>query len=150
MTITWRNVLDWANNGNPEPDRRVEKSESEWKAELEADVFRVTRKAGTEPAFSSPMCGLFEPGEYACACCGTLLFDSAEKFDSGTGWPSFTQPVKTNVVAYHVDHSHGMTRVETTCSVCDAHLGHVFPDGPPPGGLRYCMNALALAKRAET
>ncbi len=148
MTITWRNVLDWANNGNPEPDRRVEKTEPEWKAELEADVFRVTRKAGTEPAFSSAMCGLFEPGEYACACCDTLLFDSAEKFDSGTGWPSFTQPVKENVIAYHVDHSHGMTRVETTCSVCDAHLGHVFPDGPPPGGLRYCMNALALAKRS--
>jgi peptide-methionine (R)-S-oxide reductase len=79
-------------------------------------------------------------------CCGTLLFDAREKFDSGTGWPSFTQPVQENAVAYHADHSHGMVRVETLCNGCDAHLGHVFPDGPQPSGLRYCINALALQK----
>jgi methionine-R-sulfoxide reductase len=92
------------------------------------------------------MCSRIEPGLYACVCCGTLLFDAREKFDSGTGWPSFTQPVQENAVAYHADHSHGMVRVETLCNGCDAHLGHVFPDGPQPSGLRYCINALALQK----
>ncbi|MCB1638606.1 MAG: peptide-methionine (R)-S-oxide reductase MsrB, partial [Thiothrix sp.] len=101
---------------------------------------------GTERPFSSAMCGLFEPGQYACVCCGSLLFDATEKFDSGTGWPSFTQPVRENAIAYHSDNSHGMRRVETLCNACDAHLGHVFPDGPAPGGLRYCMNAVALKK----
>lgn len=148
MTITWRDVTNWANNGNPKPDRRVEKSDEEWRSELSAEVFRVTRKSGTEPAFSSEMCNLFEPGLYGCTCCDTLLFDGQEKFESGTGWPSFTQPVAENAIAYHLDKTHGMTRVETTCSTCDAHLGHVFPDGPEPSGLRYCMNALSLAKRA--
>lgn len=92
------------------------------------------------------MCSLFEPGKYACVCCGTLLFDANEKFESGTGWPSFTQPVTENAIAYHKDISYGMVRVETVCITCDAHLGHVFPDGPGPGGLRYCMNAVALKK----
>jgi methionine-R-sulfoxide reductase len=95
------------------------------------------------------MCGLFEPGRYACVCCGTELFDASNKFDSRSGWPSFTQAVTPDVVAYHADHSHGMTRVETTCNVCDAHLGHVFPDGPAPSGLRYCINALSLQKRSD-
>ena len=102
--------------------------------------------AGTERAFSSGMCSLFQPGRYACACCGTALFDSASKFESGTGWPSFGAPVEDGVVGYHGDNSHGMIRVEATCNVCDAHLGHVFPDGPPPTGLRYCINALSLEK----
>jgi methionine-R-sulfoxide reductase len=92
------------------------------------------------------MCSKFDPGQYACRCCGTLLFDASTKFESGTGWPSFTQPETANVVAYRVDRSYGMVRVETLCSVCDAHLGHVFPDGPAPSGLRYCMNAVALRK----
>ena len=87
-----------------------------------------------------------EPGTYACACCGSVLFDGDQKFESGTGWPSFTQPAKENAIAYHLDKSFGMTRVETVCNTCDAHLGHVFPDGPMPGGLRYCMNAIALKK----
>lgn len=143
---TWKDALARARDGNPAPDRRVEKTDAEWRAQLTPDQYRVTRQAGTERAFSSEMCGLFEPGIYACACCGTELFDGGTKFDSGTGWPSFTQPLKDNVVAYHADHSHGMVRIENTCNVCDAHLGHVFPDGPPPSGLRYCMNALSLEK----
>lgn len=147
--LKWDDILNIAQNGNPEPDRRVEKSEDEWRGELSDDVFRVTRQKGTERPFSSEMCTLFQPGKYACICCDTLLFDAAEKFDSGSGWPSFTQPTQANAVAYHQDVSHGMTRIETTCNVCDAHLGHVFPDGPPPSGLRYCINALALKKQGD-
>ncbi len=108
----------------------------------------MTRKAGTERPFSSEMCSLFKPGIYQCVCCETVLFDAGGKFESGTGWPSFTQPSALNVIAYRVDQSHGMTRVEAICNVCDAHLGHVFPDGPPPSGLRYCMNAVALKNTA--
>jgi methionine-R-sulfoxide reductase len=116
---------------------------------IKAEGVRATRHAGTERPFSSEMCSLFGPGRYECVCCGTLLFDAAEKFESGTGWPSFTTPVAVEVIAYHVDRGYGMVRVETTCNVCDAHLGHVFPDGPPPTGLRYCMNAVALRKVAD-
>lgn len=144
--MTWKNVLHYANKGNPEPDRRVVKTEEEWKAQLTEEQYRVTRLKGTERAFSSKMCSLFEPGLYKCVCCGTLLFDSNEKFESGTGWPSFTQPVKENAIGHHVDRSYGMVRVETTCNVCDAHLGHAFPDGPAPSGLRFCINAAALEK----
>lgn len=146
--MTWKDVINYANNGNLKPDKRVEKTESEWKEILSDEQFRVTRLKGTERAFSSDICSLFEPGIYACACCNTLLFDANEKFDSGTGWPSFTQPIKDNAIAHHKDESFGMIRVETTCNTCDAHLGHVFPDGPPPSGLRFCMNAISL-KRIE-
>nr|WP_282452717.1 peptide-methionine (R)-S-oxide reductase MsrB [Lysobacter sp. CAU 1642] len=132
--------------GNPAPDRRVERSEAEWRAQLSPDQFRVTREAGTERPFSSQMCGLFEPGIYACVCCGSELFDASQKFDSHSGWPSFTAPLKDNAVAYRLDESHGMIRIETVCNVCDAHLGHVFPDGPPPTGLRFCINAVSLEK----
>lgn len=147
-TPTWKSVLNWANTGNPTPPKRVEKSESEWQALLSEEQFYVTREKGTERAFSSGMCSLFEPGKYHCVCCDTLLFDANNKFESGTGWPSFTEPVIEGVVAYVADNTHGMQRIETTCNVCDAHLGHVFPDGPAPSGLRYCMNAVAL-KKAE-
>lgn len=147
--IDWKRALELAQKGNLKPERRVEKTEQEWKSRLSPEEFRVTRQHGTERAFSSEMCTAFEPGKYACLCCDTLLFDSAEKFDSGTGWPSFSQPVKENVIAYHVDNSFGMQRVEVTCNVCDAHLGHVFPDGPKPSGLRYCVNAISLSKRKE-
>ena len=146
--LRWNDVLEFARKGNPAPDRKVVKTEDEWRKQLSAEAFTVTRKAGTERPFSSEMCSLFKPGTYSCGCCDTLLFDSGGKFESGTGWPSFTQPAATNVVAYRVDESHGMTRVEAICNVCDAHLGHVFPDGPPPSGLRYCMNAAALQSRA--
>lgn len=145
-TPTWKTVLNWAHTGNPIPPNRVEKSDIEWQTQLSEEAFYVARKKGTERAFSSGMCSLFEPGKYRCVCCDTLLFDANNKFDSGTGWPSFTAPVQEAVVAYHADDSHGMQRIEATCNICDAHLGHVFPDGPAPSGLRYCMNAVALKK----
>ena len=144
--LKWDDVLAFANRDNPAPDRRVEKTDDQWRDLLTPEQFYVTREHGTERPFSSEMCSRFEPGRYACVCCDTLLFDADSKFESGTGWPSFTQPVADNVIAYVVDTSHGMTRVETLCNSCDAHLGHVFPDGPPPTGLRYCMNAVALRK----
>ncbi|PSR12502.1 MAG: protein-methionine-S-oxide reductase [Bacteroidetes bacterium] len=146
--LKWIDVLKFANNGNPPADQRVEKTEAAWEAILTPEQFRVTRQHGTERAYSSEMCQLFEPGKYACVCCDTLLFDGEEKFDSGTGWPSFTQPLLPNTIAYHKDRGQGMYRIETVCNTCDAHLGHVFQDGPPPSGLRYCMNAVALKKVA--
>ncbi|AWH86613.1 protein-methionine-S-oxide reductase [Flavobacterium album] len=144
--LKWIDIVKFANNGNPMPTEKVVKTNEEWQRLLTPEQFRITRLKGTERSFSSEMCSLFEPGKYACVCCGTLLFDAAEKFESGTGWPSFTQPVTENAIAYNKDVSHGMVRVETVCNTCDAHLGHVFPDGPKPGGLRYCMNAVALKK----
>ncbi|NNK80320.1 MAG: peptide-methionine (R)-S-oxide reductase MsrB [Flavobacteriales bacterium] len=147
--MNWADVIRYANHGNLEPDKRVEKSDEEWKRQLSAEEYRVTRQKGTEAAFSSDVCSLFEPGIYACVCCHTPLFNADEKFDSGTGWPSFTEPIKDNVIGHHKDTTYGMVRVETTCNVCDAHLGHVFPDGPPPNGLRFCMNAVALQKIEE-
>ena len=144
--LTWTGVLKLAREGNPAPPRRDERSEAQWRQHLSPEQFYVTRQHGTERAFSSEMCSRFEPGRYACACCGTELFDAQTKFESGTGWPSFTQAVAPALVAYRGDFSHGMQRVETLCNVCDAHLGHVFPDGPAPSGLRYCINALALTK----
>ena len=147
--LTWADILKTADKGHPQTGRKLTKSDDEWRRSLTEEQYRVTRQAGTERPFSSEMCQRFEPGKYACVCCGTLLFDSAEKFDSGTGWPSFTQPVDENAIAYNVDSSHGMVRVETVCNICDAHLGHVFPDGPEPSGLRYCINAVALQKVSD-
>ena len=144
--LHWNDVIQFANHGNPQPERKVRKSEEEWRVQLTPEQYRITRQKGTEYPFSSEMCDLFEPGLYACVCCSTELFDSSEKFQSGTGWPSFTQPIKPNVVAYHSDNSHGMQRIEATCNTCEAHLGHVFPDGPEPSGLRYCINAVSLEK----
>ena len=144
--LKWIDVIKFANYGNPTPDRRVEKTEDEWRDILMPEVFRITRLKGTERAHSSELCSLFEAGKYACSCCDTLLFDSGEKFDSGTGWPSFTQPLEENAVAYHKDTTHGMYRIEALCNTCDAHLGHVFQDGPMPSGLRYCINALSMKK----
>jgi peptide-methionine (R)-S-oxide reductase len=145
--LNWNEVMVRAREGNPAPSNKVTHTPAEWRARLSPDVFQVTRQAATERPFSSEMCSLFTPGRYACACCGTLLFDAETKFESGTGWPSFTEPVQADAVAYVADDSYGMTRIETICNICDAHLGHVFPDGPPPSGLRYCINALALEKR---
>ena len=145
--LKWNDIIKYSEEGNPTPERRIEKSEEQWQSLLSREQYYVTRQRGTEPAYSSDMCGLFEPGLYSCVCCDTLLFDASEKFESGSGWPSFTQPVEDNVIAYIKDGTHGMSRVETICNTCDAHLGHVFPDGPAPSGLRYCMNAIALKKK---
>ena len=144
--LTWQDIEKLVIHGNPPADQRVIKTELQWRKLLADDVYEVTRNAGTERPFSSPMCSYFEPGIYACACCNTLLFDATEKFDSGTGWPSFTQPIKQNAVSYSSDDSLTRMRVEITCNSCDAHLGHVFPDGPAPSKLRYCVNALSLKR----
>lgn len=146
--VDWKEVQEIADRGNPAPDRTVTRTDEEWRSVLSKEQYDVLRRSGTERPFSSEMCGLFSPGIYACAACGTVLFDSQSKFESGTGWPSFSAPVKDNVVSYHVDRTHGMVRVEARCNTCNSHLGHVFPDGPKPTGLRYCMNALALRKLA--
>lgn len=142
--MKWLDVLQLASEGSPAPDKRVEKTDAEWKQQLTAEQFYITRKHGTEQAFTGEYCESHEPGLYACRCCGTVLFDANEKFESGSGWPSFTVPVKDNVVKYEKDTSFGMTRVEAICNVCDCHLGHVFPDGPPPTGLRFCINSASI------
>jgi peptide-methionine (R)-S-oxide reductase len=144
--LKWSDVIRFAQHGNPQPERRVEKSDEEWREVLNPVQYKIARQKGTEMAFSGQYCQAHDPGKYECICCGNLLFDSEEKFESGTGWPSFTQPVEDNAIKYEVDNSYGMKRVEVMCNVCDCHLGHVFPDGPPPGGLRYCVNSESIKK----
>ncbi|MEJ0009353.1 MAG: peptide-methionine (R)-S-oxide reductase MsrB [Alphaproteobacteria bacterium] len=119
-------------------------SNDEWRKELPADLYRVARERGTEPPFTGKYVDEKREGTYMCACCGAPLFESATKFDSGTGWPSFTAPAAAGNVARHEDRSHGMLRTEVTCMTCGAHLGHVFPDGPGPEGNRYCINSCSL------
>ncbi len=147
--LNWNDVLNFTSKGNPAPDRRVEKTDEEWKAILTADQYRIARRKGTEARFSGELCSLYAPGKYNCICCNSELFDSSIKYDSKTGWPSFTQPLHENAIKYHKDETWGMTRIEVLCNVCDAHLGHVFPDGPAPGGLRYCINSDALKHVAD-
>jgi len=146
--MNWNDVLDYTKT-NPKPDREVRKTEEEWKNLLTPEQFRVTRNHGTERPFSGEYCEAHTAGIYACVCCETELFDSTLKFNSGTGWPSFTEPVKANVIQYKSDNMYGMRRVEVLCNVCEAHLGHVFPDGPRPSGLRYCINSASLIKLAD-
>jgi peptide-methionine (R)-S-oxide reductase len=123
---------------------KIHKSEAEWKTQLTPEQYHVTREKGTERAFSGEYNNAKEKGVYKCACCGQELFSSDAKFNSGTGWPSFYQPLSSGAVEEHSDRTLGMKRTEVVCSKCDAHLGHVFEDGPKPTGLRYCMNSLSL------
>ena len=120
------------------------RSEAEWRKQLSPEQYHVLREAGTERAFAGALTDNKANGTYRCAACANELFDSADKYDSGSGWPSFTRPIAPDRVVDHSDHSHGMTRTETRCARCDSHMGHVFPDGPPPTALRYCMNSIAL------
>ncbi len=142
--MNWLDVLQYATKGNLTPPHRIEKKDSEWKMLLTEKEYEVTRMKGTERAFTGEYCEAHEPGLYACRCCGTVLFDSRTKFESGTGWPSFATSVAPNVIRYTRDIGYGMTRIEVECSVCDGHLGHVFPDGPPPTGLRFCINSASI------
>jgi len=128
---------------------RVEKSDDEWRQQLSAEEFHVTRLGGTERPFTGRYWNTNEPGTYQCVCCGSPLFRSNAKFDAGCGWPSFFEPLDGANLVELRDTSHGMVRTEIRCRRCDAHLGHVFPDGPPPTGLRYCINGVSLRHAEE-
>lgn len=128
-----------------EPESNLTKSESEWQSQLSQEAYEVTRRGATERPFTGPFLDNHEDGTYRCVCCGGELFESGAKFDSGTGWPSFTEPANLANVELKKDRSNGMARTEVVCRACEAHLGHVFDDGPGPGGQRFCINGCALS-----
>ncbi len=128
---------------------KVTKTDDEWRELLSPQEYEITRQAGTEPAFTGVYWDTKTPGIYNCKCCHSPLFDSQTKYDSGSGWPSFYEPINPDVVKMHEDLSLGMRRIEVTCANCNAHLGHVFPDGPAPTGLRFCMNSASLDLQAQ-
>lgn len=146
--LRWIDVLKYAKYSNPEPNRRVEKTEEAWRKELTPAQFRIMRQKETEPPYRNAYCRSYEPGVYTCAGCGNLLFDANTKYHAISGWPSFTQPISKGAIKYLFDNSHNMQRIEVQCNVCDSHLGHVFPDGPEPIGLRYCINSESLNRTA--
>lgn len=124
---------------------KVARTDAEWRAQLTPEEYRITRQAGTEPAFSGIYWDAKAPGIYHCKCCSQPLFDASRKYDSGSGWPSFCAPIGEHAVITRDDLSLGMRRIEVLCAACEAHLGHLFPDGPQPTGLRYCMNSASLS-----
>jgi len=133
-----------------QPQLKIIKTDEEWRQLLTPIQYQITRQHGTERAFSSPDFDMSGEGVFACVCCLRPLYHAKDKYESGTGWPSFTGPIETQALALYADHSYGMVRMEVRCADCDAHLGHVFPDGPPPTGTRYCMNGHALPYVADT
>ncbi len=145
-TIAQVTIMQFSDDGKPLGRVTLPKvdTDAEWRKRLSPLAYRVTREGGTEAAFSQPGYDRHDPGLYRCVCCGNALFDSSTKFESGTGWPSFWQPIEPENVYDVVDRTFGLTRDEVRCTLCDAHLGHVFNDGPKPTGLRYCMNTVAL------
>ena len=147
--LTWKDVISYSVKGNPNPDFKVIKTDAEWSKLLTPEQYRVTRKSGTEAAHSGNLCSSYNEGKYNCVCCNTTLFDSTIKFNSGSGWPSFTQPIKVNAIKHIKDASFGIVRVEVQCNTCNAHLGHIFPDGPEPSGLRYCVNSASIILQTE-